>query len=95
MPATIFCDAIHQRLRLEFDYHQKRRIVEPYCYGISTAGKESLRAVQMGGAGTGFGFGKMWTISEMSNVQLGRPFSPKDPNYNPDDSGMKVIHCRI
>jgi hypothetical protein len=22
-------------------------------------------------------------------------FEPNDPNYNPNDSGMKRIHCRV
>jgi hypothetical protein len=92
--ATI-CDAIRQHAQLEFDYFNKRRIVEPYCHGTSTAGAEVLRAIQVGGDGSGFGFGKLWKLSDMSNLQLGKHFSPKDPNYNPDDSAMKVIHCRI
>jgi len=92
---ALICDAIRQRSRLEFDYFHKRRIVEPYCFGISTAGNESLRAIQVAGEGSGFGFGKLWSLAEISNIQLGKPFTPKDPNYNPNDSAMKVIHCRI
>lgn len=92
----ILCDAIRQRCRVEFDYDGKRRVVEPYCHGTSTTGAEVLRAVQVGGeTSSGFGFGKLWSVPKMRDVQLGSRFSPRDPNYNPNDSVMKVIHCRI
>jgi hypothetical protein len=38
----------------------------------------------------------MWTIEKMTDVRVSdRTFVPDDPNYNPDDSAMAVIHCRI
>ena len=92
------CRAIRERRLLEFDYGDKHRVTEPYCHGISTTGKQSVRALQVGGATRpgGFGFGKMWTIEKMANVRLSdATFVPDDPDYNPDDSAMAVIHCRI
>jgi hypothetical protein len=92
----VVCRAIRQLCVLEFVYDGKRRIVAPYCHGISHKGNPSLRAVQIGGQGTGFGFGKMWTIADMTNVRLtARTFVPDDPNYYPDDSAMARIHCRV
>jgi hypothetical protein len=92
------CEAIRERRLLEFDYDGKHRVTEPYCHGISTTGKQSVRALQVGGATRpgGFGFGKMWTIEKMTDARVSETsFVPDDPNYNPDDSAMSVIHCRI
>jgi hypothetical protein len=92
------CQAIRERRLLEFDYDGKRRVTEPYCHGTSTTGKESVRALQVGGNTRpgGFGFGKMWTIAKMADVSVSQTtFVPDDPNYNPDDSAMSAIHCRI
>lgn len=92
---AIVCRAIRELRVLEFEYYGKRRVVEPYCHGVTAKGAESLRAVQVGGQGPGFGFGKMWTLEKMSDLHLTeRRFVPDDPHYNPDDSAMVRIHCR-
>jgi hypothetical protein len=94
----LICNAIRQRRRLLFDYGGLPRVVEPYCHGTSTHGSELLRAVQVGGSsGSGaFGFGKLWTVSKMTKVRASDdPFTPSDPHYNPDDSTITAIHCRI
>ena len=97
-PSTVICQAIQQRRKLVFDYNGLRRIVAPYCCGISTRDTEVLRAIQIGGSSSsrGYGFGKLWTVSEMSGLELSEEhFEPNDPNYNPNDSAMKRITCRI
>jgi hypothetical protein len=94
--ASVVCVAIRELRVLEFVYDEKRRVVEPYCHGVTAKGADSLRALQVGGQGSGFGFGKMWTIGKMTDVRLtDRTFVPDDPNYNPDDSAMVRIHCRV
>lgn len=96
--ASVICEAIRRRLLLEFQYDGHPRLVAPYCHGISTRGNESMRAVQIGGAPVQAGarFGKLWTISKMSDVRLTEvSFIPDDPHYNPNDSAMKQIHCCI
>ena len=73
-------------------------MVAPYVHGTSTAGSESLRAVQVRGQSSSgrFGFGKLWSVDKMLNVRVtNEPFVPNDPKYNPDDTGMSEIHCRI
>lgn len=93
---AIVCLAIRELRVLEFVYDGKPRVVEPYCHGVTAKGSDSLRAVQVGGQGPGFGFGKMWTIEKITDLRLtGRTFVPDDPNYNPDDSAMVHIHCRV
>jgi hypothetical protein len=97
-PRSIICEAIRKRALLEFDYHGGRRIVAPYCHGVSARGVEILRAVQIRGfsASGGYGFGKLWAVLEMQDVQiLDESFIPDDPDYNPNDRAMKQVHCRI
>lgn len=73
---------------------------EPYCHGTSQKGLDTLRAVQVSGVSrSGKGEkagGKLWTVAKMLNVRpTGEAFEPDDPSYNPDDSAMASIHCRI
>ena len=94
----VICQAIEKRRLLEFVYGGRWRVVVPYCHGSNRLGMETLRAVQVGGSSTsgGFGFGKLWTVSEMSNLQATEEaFVPDDPDYNPNDSAMARIHCRV
>lgn len=95
---TIICDAIRKRLLLEFRYGGLPRVVEPYALGVSKRGVEVLRAVQVGGSSNsgGFGFGKLWTVEEISALRvMTETFPGDDPNYDPNDSAMQSIHCRI
>jgi len=92
------CEAIRQRRRLLFEYDGLPRVVEPYCHGTNTRGSELLRAVQVAGSSSSgaFGFGKLWTVSKMTLVRgSDEVFAPSDPHYNPDDSTITLIHCRI
>ncbi len=94
----LICDAIRQRRRLLFDYEGLPRVVEPYCHGTNMHGSQLLRAVQVAGSSSSgaFGFGKLWTVSKMSHVRPSdEAFTPDDPRYNPDDSTITVVHCRI
>jgi hypothetical protein len=95
------CGAISARRLIEFDYKGKHRIVAPYCHGAGPRGQDLLRAVQLERpnslrASGGFGFGKLWMVREMHSVRMSRePFEPDDHTYDPDDSGIVQIHCRI
>jgi len=40
---NLLCDAIRGKKRISFNYHDKERIGEPQCCGITTAGKEAVR----------------------------------------------------
>jgi hypothetical protein len=95
---TIICEAIRKRLLLEFRYGGLPRVVEPYCHGVSARGVEVLRAVQVGGSSNsgGFGYGKLWTVEQITALRItAETFPADDPNYDPEDSGMNSIHCRI
>jgi hypothetical protein len=92
------CEAIRTHRRLTFEYDGQRRVVEPYCHGWGAQGGELLRAIQVAGASRsrGFGFGKLWKLDRMKHVEAtDHAFVPSDPHYNPNDSAMARIHCRI
>lgn len=91
-------EALSKRALLQFRYKEHLRIVAPYCYGVSTSGRDVLRAVQVRGSSpsNGMGFGKLWLVSEMADPQLlDETFEPYDPHYNPSDSAMQQIYARI
>ena len=95
---SVVCEAIRKRSLLEFSYHGRLRVVAPYCHGVSTRDTEVLRGIQVRGSGSskGLGFGKLWAIADMVDLRiLDETFAPDDPHYNPNDSAMKQIHCRV
>jgi hypothetical protein len=95
---NIICEAIRTRTLLEFSYHGRLRVVAPYCHGVSTRGVDMLRAIQVRGSSASgrLASGKLWSVAEMVNLRmLDETFVADDPNYNPNDSAMKSIHCRI
>ncbi len=92
------CDAIRARRILEFDYDGHHRVVHPYCYGFTRKGAETLRAVQVNADSRSGGrrFGKLWTVAKMQNLRVnGETFAADDPDYNPDDTALIEIHCRV
>lgn len=94
----LICEAIRKRAMLEFRYHGKRRVVAPYCCGVSRRGADVLRGVQVRGESTsgGLGFGKLWAVADIADLRLsGEVFIPDDPDYNPRDSAMTRIYCGI
>jgi hypothetical protein len=92
--ALDICEAIAARCLIAFDYGGTRRLVQPYCHGFTRAGAETLRAIEANVSGRRFG--KLWTVAKMQNLRLvADPFSPDDPDYNPDDTALPEIHCRV
>jgi|SRR5258707_8532098 hypothetical protein len=94
----LICEAIRKRALLEFLYHNRQRVVAPYCCGVSGRGSDVMRAVQVRGVSSsgGLGFGKLWTVAEIAQLRvLDEMFTPDDPDYNPQDRAMTRIYCRI
>jgi hypothetical protein len=92
------CDAIGAQRMLEFDYGGYHRVVQPYCHGFTRKGAETLRAVQVNSdsESSGHGFGKLWTVAKMQNLRVTvEAFAPDDPDYNPNDTALLEIHCRV
>ena len=93
----MICDAIAQRMLLEFDYDRAHRVVEPHCFGISSKGHRLLRAFQVAGqsAGSGELGWKLFDEEKIVGLRLGvGTFSPR-PDYNPNDERMTSIVCRL
>ena len=98
LPTKLICQAIKGRRRLEFEYDGLFRVVEPYCHGTTIQGRESLRAIQVGGWSRSamIASGKLWTLAKMTNVKLSsEKFAPDDRHYNPQDTALPQVHCRI
>lgn len=97
MNPTIY-KAIRERRLIEFVYDGGTRVVEPHCYGISTAGNEVLRGYQVAGyseSGQPEGW-KLFLVSRMSAVRLlDEVFPTNRPFYNPNDSAMTHIYCHV
>ena len=94
------CETIREHHCLAFVYEGLDRVVEPYCHGISTAGLEVLRGIQVAGASRSgrlkVSSGKLWLVDKMQRVRsTGQQFVPSDPRYNPGDSAMLTIHCCV
>jgi hypothetical protein len=92
------CEAIDSQRILEFDYNGFHRVVQPYCHGFTNTGAESLRAVQINvdSRSGDRRFGKLWTVAKMQNLRVAaETYDADDPDYNPDDTAMTEIHCRV
>jgi hypothetical protein len=95
---ALLCEAIATRRLLAFTYGGLARVVAPYCHGFTKAGDEVLRGVQVGGSSRSGHFisGKLWTVSKMRLVRtLEEGYEADDPNYEPNDSAVPRIHCRV
>lgn len=95
---TIISKAISEHKEIKFYYDGGERIVEPFCYGISTAGNEVLRGFQVGGYSKS---GKIntWKLFRVDSLELisfsGNTFSGDRPYYNPNDKAMSSIYSNI
>ena len=94
----LLCEAIATKTLLAFTYDGHARVVAPYCHGFTRAGDEALRAVQLRGSSRSghFASGKLWTVSKMRLVRtLEERFVADNPDYDPNDSAIVRVHCRI
>jgi hypothetical protein len=91
----VICDAINKKAVIAFEYNGSLRIVEPQCHGISSAGHEVLRAVQINRDSHSIKIaGKLFDVSKMSALrEIGRNFVNPASNHNPNDKAMKLVHC--
>lgn len=93
------CAAIQNRSIIEFVYEGKKRVVEPYCFGLNrNTGNKMLRAFQVGGfssSGKPTGW-KLYDVSKVKSlivtVQI---FEINRSGYNPNDKDLSPIYCCI
>lgn len=89
--------AIRNHNLIKFDYEGGSRLVEPHCYGITTAGNEGLRAYQVDGYSSS---GKMgWKIFDLSKARhmqiLDDTFKSPRLGYKSGDKGMSRIYQEL
>lgn len=91
-------NAIKKREQLTFRYDGLQRIVEPHTYGVTTTGKESLRAYQVQ-RGHVSGHNQPWhlfTISKMVDLHTtGSKFQSARPGYKRQDKAMQQIYAQL
>lgn len=90
-------DAIENQNVIEFYYEGELRIVEPHCYGETTAGNEGLRAFQTGGFSSSGKMGwKMYDLGKADDIEVTEEtFDGPRPGYNPGDKGMSDIYAEL
>jgi len=89
--------AITNKRLVQFHYDGGTRVVEPHCYGITTAGNEGLRAFQVSGHSTSGKMGwKMFDLGKASSVKvLDTTFNGPRPDYKKGDKGMSQIFVEL
>lgn len=89
--------AIIGRKVVGFSYYGTFRIVEPYCLGVSRAGRIVLRAYQISGGGSETDSG--WRLFDVGKAtgfrSTGKKFKETRPEFNPVDSQMREIYCTV
>jgi predicted DNA-binding transcriptional regulator YafY len=94
MSNEAICNAIAKRLVISFNYTGKPRTVEPHTLGYDRDGDLTLSAWQLsGGSGTGW---RDFHFKKISGFALtGSQFPGARPGYNPNDSTLTRIICRL
>ena len=94
----LIISAIRRKSVLTFSYNGRLRTVEPQTYGVSTAGREVLRAYERP-ATNGLkrsGMAKLFDLKKLSGLRKsGLSFRQALPAHNPDDSAMVEIFATL
>lgn len=90
-------DAIGNQNVINFYYDGELRIVEPHCYGMTTAGNEGLRAYQTGGYSSSGKFGwKMYDLGNAEDINItDDQFDGPRSGYKSGDKGMSKIYAEL
>jgi hypothetical protein len=89
--------ALKNKEVLHFLYNGRPRIVEPQCYGISTADRPVLRGYQIAGKSSSkLPALKLFDVEKIENLKTTKKhfLGPHKP-YNPNDKAMKVIFASL
>lgn len=94
----LIISAIRRKLVLRFSYNGKLRTVEPQTYGLSTTGREILRAYEQpnGNSSKRSGMAKLFDLQKISDLkETGETFHKALPAHSPDDSAMVEIFASL
>ena len=88
------CEAINARKVISFLYKNRTRTVEPHLVGYDGDGDLTLSAWQLtGGSGAGW---RDFHVAKLSSLSItDRTFGRARPGYNPQDSTISRIVCRL
>ncbi|MBN7817779.1 WYL domain-containing protein [Algoriphagus pacificus] len=88
--------AIKNQNVIEFYYDGELRIVEPHCYGETTAGNEGLRAYQIDGYSSSGKMGwKMYDLGKTDDIEVSENTFEVRDGYKRGDKGMAKIFAEI
>lgn len=94
MSSDLICKAIAGRMVISFHYKGVNRKVEPHIVGRDGDGDLTLSAWQLSG-GSGVGW-RDFHISKMMGVTVtDEAFPGARPGYNPNDTTLKQVLCRL
>lgn len=90
-------EAIENQNIIEFYYEGELRVVEPHCYGLTTAGNEGLRAFQVDGFSSSGKFGwKMYDLGKAEDIEITNDsFNNPRTGYKRGDKGMDEIYAEL
>jgi len=87
------CDAIKGRRVVEFTYKMERRLVEPHLLGYDRDGDLTLSAWQTSGTRPGW---RDFHLAKLTGLTTtGQSFSGARPGYNPHDTTLQQVVCRV
>jgi predicted DNA-binding transcriptional regulator YafY len=90
--------AIENKQLLSFEYKNKNRIVEPYTFGQSASGKDTLSAFQIeGGSDASANFvWRQFPLRQIKNLKLmDEKFEKIRDDYHPDNAKMSFIYWSV
>lgn len=89
-------DAIENQNVIKFYYEEELRVVEPHCYGKTTAGNEALRAYQIDGYSSSGKMGwKMYDLGKAHDITIIEDTFEVRNGFKRGDKGMSVIYAEI
>lgn len=98
MGKELLCEAIRNRKLISFYYKDGERTVEPYLVGLNKDNHVALSAWFIKGYSKSRTYNdwKEYLLKDMTRIViLDETFSPPRPRYNPHDSRMNQIYCRV
>jgi predicted DNA-binding transcriptional regulator YafY len=90
--------AIENKQLLSFTYQNKNRLVEPYTFGQSKQGKDTLSAFQIEGGSGGDGdlCWRQFPMREMKNLKLlDDTFENVREDYDPDNARLSFVYWTV